>query len=280
MKIKTDDYDYFYYQNNQQQNDIDLAKLEKEKNRAKLKEISQEIILQEILDKIHCFLCHNISNHDILKTLNYDIDIGQCLDDEIQEIVYKVINKIHEWQRINNIRPRNDMLFNKFSTDLTINNEHKNDEDHNRVIHIGSNFDYKYMNAKYNNLKNEILSKEDNKHYHLDIYAWNDIYDLSLVIKQSYKTRKMSQISNQDESVSIEFIICLIIYCNYIQIRNDFLSTYYDDDSKHSAFANMAQILKHNIDKFGNEWNWSQNNKPNQYLYHCVTPFETDSICI
>ena len=68
--------------------------------------------------------------------------------------------------------------------------------------------------------------------------------------------------SNRDEKVSIEFIICLILYCNYYKIRYEFVNTYrrglhrngINAEKNHSIFANMGRILTVNINLFGNDW--------------------------
>ena len=155
----------------------------------KLKEISQEIILQEILDRIHCFLCHNISFDSQLLSDNFNIDPRKIKDVELKEIVNKILNKMNEWQRIKNIRQKkNDLLFNKFTTNLNQNMMEHKEENDNNPLKIGTGFVYEFIQFKYSNLKQEILSSE--KNYSLDIFSWNDIYDLSPLFFNHIKHEK------------------------------------------------------------------------------------------
>eukprot|EP01083_Nonionella_stella_P035368 96532_1 len=243
----SNDYDDIYYQNKD-----DEMELQKEKQKVKQKEISQEIILQEILDKMHCFLCHNVTS-ELHKFAEIEMS-NWAGDDELQAIIHEIKDKTNEWKRIKAIRPtKNDLLFDKFTTRWTEDREEKIAAASD--VSIGYAMLHGMQQSKYNNLKNEMLSIT--KQYVLTVGSWSDVYDLSLIIKECDKSRKMSMCSRQ--MVSIEFIICLVLYCNYLQIRNEFV-----DGKRRAEFANMSRILRQNVAIFGAEVG------ANERLYHSI----------
>ena len=332
----TDDFDELYYEIKRATNSRATAtELIDAKDAAKQKEVSQEIIVQEILDKIHCFLCHSlatpisIDNGSFYDDTNDDINSGSnpgdISDGDLVEILHGIFSKMPEYRRIRNIRSnRNDPLFSKFTTKLVDplffrnNGDHKmeeiDDEELNMDLNgtpltpqsrpnwIGRNFKYNEMEPKYGNLKQEMLSG-----YGLDIGAWNDLYDLSVVIQRSYKTRKMSRrrrrrshslLNGQNgsspsppqllnEAVSSEFVLCLLLYCSFIQIRGLFLSTFQQSTSSmgakvYSIFANMGRIVRENVNAFGREWMWptTSQKKERVQLYHCMECVDGDDAAI
>lgn len=252
----SDDFDDLYYEKHK---NIKASKhqLDIVKNKVKQKEVTLEIVVQELLDKIHCFVCHPVSMHEWMQNLSaYDeekkqLDDTRILDGDLKRIMQTIENKMSQWKRIKNMRSiNNDLFFQKYTTKL------------DKTAQMGKHYDYKHVDAKYSNLKTEMLARQRN----LNAFAWNDTYKWSSMITKSHKSRKM--MTNKDATASIEFIFCLVLYCNHMQIRNGFVSS-----SNYTEYANMGRILQQNVKIFGVDWNGIINGNN---LYHCIVSDDND----
>ena len=195
---RSDDFDavYFAQRARAKGSKQDVEELESAKDAAKQREVSQEVIVQQILDKIHCFLCHSLTappigtasggGGDAVSSFyggGDGVGCGSVSDGDLVGILHGIFSAMPEYRRIRNIRSnRHDAMFSKFTTKLTPSADgggdavaaadHKmEDIDDDEVgpdgakltaqsgpNWIGRNFVYDFIEPKYGNLKEEMLS--------------------------------------------------------------------------------------------------------------------------
>ena len=126
-----------------------------------------------------------------------------------------------------------------------------------------------FVPQKYPNLKREILSNSIKK---IPMVQWNHINtkakqfmnctkikSLTSCKSIKYEFESMTNIK-ENQSISLDHIICILIYCNFTEIKNHFTETFErvnkfeqwkDVKLKHSEYANFGRILTETIECFG-----------------------------
>eukprot|EP01084_Bolivina_argentea_P145190 254539_1 len=274
-----------------------------------VKEETHMIILQ-LLDKMHCYLMHSFdvclkwSKRDMNYIYNGTHTHMMEADPMLQRIKEKIDQKK---QNIAKTSARFDD--NRYAT--RIQKEHTFQHDSSPYPFTfgkrwryskkyatsegvdpknGGKYNEWFVSQKYTNLKREMLSNALKK---IPMLQWNHINTKAEEFMKCNKMRSLRAAKainygfdfgniEQAESIGVEHIICILIYCNFSAIKHSLTDTYKpmnkyeqwkDVRSKHSEYANFARILTETIECFGD------NIDGNKLFYHCVLgAFELHSL--
>eukprot|EP01084_Bolivina_argentea_P212100 360614_1 len=253
----------------------------------------------EILDKMHCYFyhCYDIGNR---LTMNENKLINECdlkSNEMSQELlINEKIIKTHKIlttkrakcksiyaQFTSRLNTKYNQIFAMDENDQKTMVQH-NIDNHPKMYQFGYAFFYadadgdfnekiKRIGPKYAHLKEEIVS---NKIAVLFVKQFNSEYKkckihfASPFCKSKYKPfiaifktgTSSSQFSQR--YINIEYLLSLMIYCNYTDLQYEFSKTYRENSGKnHSSFYHLGKFIYTVIRKFGH-----LNNKT---LYHGVS---------
>ena len=150
---------------------------------------------------------------------------------------------------------------------------------------VGYNFQYwhknreNYINPKYDNLKDEIFSYE---YLNIDLYD-KEIIPKSKEFHQTHLVKSIKCLWNkygikEGDVMSVEMLICIILYCDYTELSRDFSSTFRKNNTfepiqstkkRNQKYYHMARILKEMIYCYGQTYAWGGNG----LLSSLVSPF-------
>eukprot|EP01084_Bolivina_argentea_P055304 101403_1 len=209
----------------------------------------------QILDKIHCYFCHcyDIGNR-LLTTepipLNEDEKeylINQQMV-KINEILFKKREIYNEIYYDLDISTRINKKFNQlFETNINVkypideekNQQHDEKQCSAKTYSFGYKFEYDenepsdwvesigamYVTEKYSNLKEEITT---NDICVLDINQYNNEYNKAQIhFNSEYNKKKCKYFDGN--CLSLQYILSLMIYCNYDQLQFYFSKTFRED---------------------------------------------------
>eukprot|EP01084_Bolivina_argentea_P065303 119028_1 len=202
----------------------------------------EENACRQIIDKIHCYYCHCF-------------DVGHRLSIKEKLIINNEINfnKTHnilqtKWKKLNN----NIHQPSKYNQ-LNIESENKNNTHEtitqDNIYKLGCLFDYEEsgyyipVRPKYSSLKDEIINNEISI---LTIEQFSTEYQKAIKNFVSYYRKQ------KYPYFTIEYLLVLMIYCNYTKLQYEFSKTYREENGeKHSNFFWMGYLLKDVIDAYG-----------------------------
>eukprot|EP01084_Bolivina_argentea_P020585 38277_1 len=245
---------------------------------------TKEITTQQIIDKIHCYWLHTFDlayklTSEEIETMSSNANTDTKNDDEIDEsILQKYVDNelLYRQQIIKSKRERFKATENKrLSVCENDTNRHakwrltkdekchkiKLDDEGSEIYSFG--FPYKYSKyhkknewfipTKYDTFKIEMINSMDAVIFH-DWYEKGEDY-----FKSSY-CKKMPKWMG--ESITIEHLLCVMIYCGMDKLQRSLTETYRkvdekesDDDliKRHSEFANWGSLLSDAVNNFGKE---------------------------
>eukprot|EP01084_Bolivina_argentea_P046537 85711_1 len=212
-----------------------------------------EIAIQQIFDKIHCYYAHCYDTRYRLSVAEQQQLTIPTTDDlkykqELCKILLskrKVSKTVVDNQRVN-------QRYNQFFA------EHKTDDNNNQIYNFGYKFHYGYENEqagtkiiyktvlqKFNSLKEELTW---NNLSIVSISQFNaELKKANLHYQSSYRKRNKNW-----ATISIQHIVSLMVYCNFTKLQYCFSKTYRDDAyQNHSNFYFMGKYLKQAVNEFG-----------------------------
>eukprot|EP01083_Nonionella_stella_P050081 133332_1 len=186
---------------------------------------TDDIVRYQLLDTIHCYYMHRINND------NNDPNIPSK-----PQIAFKP----------------------KFNQLSSTNRDATADESR---YSFGISFTYNY----YNEVINEIESTEVNPSYSSfkEELIQNPIASLSVAQFDSEYT-KARHFANSlyckkhYRTMKVQWILSLVIYCNYDVLQYEFTKTYRDHLDQHGSFYYLARYLKLSVHEFGTKINESR----------------------
>ena len=237
---------------------------------------SKEVNLQQILDKLHCFLMHSIDFGFVLTQKDED-EIDHIADDDFKgsdvELLDEKLKKLHgflKWKKVQNINVHERMKYNKFGQNDPNNKYYANVtylyEEQNKM---NEDEEYLFVAKKYASLKEEMLSNEV---YRTSNEQWLDLTEKASDFMRCKEMKNMRASKPADmvpndcelvvdnEPIGIEHIISVLLYCNFNELSYHLRSTFYrvfdDEDNKslaqrHSEFANWSHMLRNTVICFG-----------------------------
>eukprot|EP01084_Bolivina_argentea_P177183 306452_1 len=202
---------------------------------------SNEIIKQQIMDKLHCYFRHyfrSVKNDD-------------SQNDEKQSQISNRFNL--KYNQIEHIQPK----------------QRYPDEDN--IYCVGYMFFYGYdgekrdrirevrVFPKYQSLKEELIF---NDIHSINIQQFNNEYEKAQIYFNSVYCKRyikeiLEKIYSEDfiatpTSLSVEHLLSLMIYTNYDQLQYAFSKTYRDNEGKeHCNFFYLGMFLKISVNTFG-----------------------------
>eukprot|EP01084_Bolivina_argentea_P253479 425782_1 len=227
----------------------------------------------QIIDKIHCFFSHSydIGNRlnaktrlKIIESKSNDVNVKHHLFSE-QSIKMQTILKTQIKQR-QNMRQIIPNTVNKKYNQFTYDKANKNMYSfgikfkygyQGEYIHTDNEYPYVSVLPKHTSLKEELTS---NCISVISIDQFNTEYKKSEIhfktdyCKQSFPPRyiKDLQTTNNLWVFSSQYILAMMIYCNFTELQNQFTKTYRTHNGKHHKnFYWFGKNLKISVKKFG-----------------------------
>eukprot|EP01084_Bolivina_argentea_P257056 432977_1 len=250
------------------------------------KHINTCTAIMQILDKIHCYFCHCYDTGCRLsckekKMVNDDIDenknvsFTQKLVDEKTLKINKILFKKRQIYNDLNISERMNKKFNQLFQANLISDEKNQQQDDNKIYSFGYKFKYDkesdpllqqlsrllsdidekyengiYVTAKYLNLKEEITT---NSLSVLSIDQYNSEYNKAKIHFNSQYNKNNCK-NDEGNCLPLEYILSLMIYCNYDQLQYYFSKTYREENgNNHNNFYFLAKYVKISVHKFGTD---------------------------
>eukprot|EP01084_Bolivina_argentea_P194681 334063_1 len=230
----------------------------------------------EILDKIHCYFVHSYQIGYRL-TMNEKNNIYGDIDEKSTDTNFVNNNML----KLKNILSQKRETLKSITASQTLqqraNNkcEQVNAVNH-KVFHFGHSFEYGYKNEnknvrnlndvkvseKYKSLKEELIN---NKMATVNIDQFNNEYQKAMIhfnsvfCKAALPTFIERDKVRHTETIwilSIEYILSLMIYCNYTNLQYEFSKTYRTIDkynSEHHEYYHLGKNLKIIVQKFGTQ---------------------------
>eukprot|EP01084_Bolivina_argentea_P023714 44289_1 len=232
----------------------------------------------EIMDKMHCYFYHcydvgfrlNEQDKMFLNKKNED-----CKSENMQTLSLFNINKYNRIKLLSSKQQNTYMQFlqkqnktpSKFNQmDFVINDNvysygyfFSYDEHHrNKWMETIKGRRVIYVDSKYSSLKTEVTQNNVSV---LLIDQFAKEYEKASIHFES-RYRKINY-----PNIELEFLLTLMIYCNYTQFQYEFTKTYRVDNGKnHNNFHTMGSNLQFILDEFGT----NTKNSNIKYFYHGI----------
>eukprot|EP01084_Bolivina_argentea_P311094 538455_1 len=239
-----------------------------------------DIVNTQILDKIHCFLLHSydignkikIEEQSMIQSIvnNVSLNGRQCIINETAINTRNFLkNKRKQTYRDSNLQiliEQNNTKYNQFGLKNT---EYcnKNHDSEYPTYSFGHLFKYNYKgenivddeyisaSSKYVNLKTELTT---NRIATISMEQFDNEYKKAAIHLNSFYCKKKfvpwtdEENSNIQLIFNIEYLLALMIYCNYTGLQFQFSKTYrLNRGEKHSEFYHLGKFLKISVRKFG-----------------------------
>eukprot|EP01084_Bolivina_argentea_P102266 183231_1 len=221
---------------------------------------------KQILDKIHCYYIHS---YDLGNKLTSNELISIHANDEYMEVLTDQTLIKMKGILSNKIKTNRNQQKHRYNIS-TLSNDSINNQPTN-LYGFGEDFKYGYtneqnfdggqpeylvvVNPKYNSLKEEVIS---NPHCRLTVENFNSEYGKAMIHFNSYYSkyygfhREENQIEAQLYGDPIlQYILALMIYCNFDAFQYELSKTYRDNISDHCYFYHIAMNLKKTVNWFG-----------------------------
>eukprot|EP01084_Bolivina_argentea_P248811 416280_1 len=175
---------------------------------------TNDIAKFQIFDKIHCFYHHPMNQ-------------------EISHLTEKTAEKYNQFKHCMDVDDKNNIKMYSFGSEFVYGYKGEDKGDYKS---------YKPIYQKYESFKFEMTH---NCFCKLTLQQFNAEYQKATQHLNSFycKTNFIN--------ITIDHILCLMIYCNYDSLQRDFSTTYRKNISKHNEFFHLAKFLKMAVRKFG-----------------------------
>eukprot|EP01084_Bolivina_argentea_P110696 197609_1 len=251
--------------NRLQQCNLDQCKLFKRNMRYEKPENEYNVFMN-IMDKIHVYFLHSMDiGYRLSATQKHEI-VADLEENNEPKLINKKIIDINEFLKSQKHISNSKMLSARMRR---YNQLQKQSLTKSGLYSFG--FLFKYGNddcyadnydilvqPKYSSLKEELLQ---NKLYRLTNISFENEYKKAVIHLNSYYCRKYYRI------MSVEYVLTLMIYCNYDDLQHQFSRTYRENIKLHGNFYHLGKLLKIAVHQFGT---LIKDEVPVQQFYHGI----------
>eukprot|EP01083_Nonionella_stella_P027055 74415_1 len=214
----------------------------------------------------------NCRNRMIIKDIDYQIqseyNVAITFMDRMHchfQHCYDSDRFSHKCQSLNLYAQFTEKAYHKYNQ-LSIENESKHDNDiHNirddQMYEFGIDFEYGFelepvtvtdktkVKATYESFKVELM---ENPFAKMNIQQFNHEYDCATVLFNSAYCKRNKDFQSEKKDLTVEYLLSLMIYCNYTDLQYEFSKTYrVDNGDKHTYFYHWGKFIKICINFFG-----------------------------
>ena len=227
-----------------------------------------EIVILQLLDKIHCFLLHSFdfglkltqSEQQFVYQSSNDADamlkrLKEIIDKKKKQNISKTSTRFDDNRyvtKINNEHLQKQEEFIEFKSDCwsigkrwRYSAKYQNNDGFDKMN--SGQYNEWFVSQKYMDLKREILS---NSLKNIPMNQWKYINSKALQFIQCKKIKIMKAAKSinyefdsipnlvQNQAISLQHIICVLIYCNFSSIKDSFIDTY----NKMNKYENWKDV--------------------------------------